>query len=382
MQRPFEQSIAVWKHAARGSDKLDAAHPRAVEAYATVGEISDAFRKSTANIGRSGQFDATVLEVRNLKTHFFTDEGIVKAVDDVSFSVAKGKTLGLVGESGCGKSVTAMSITRLISPPGRIVGGEILLNGRICSAFRTGNATGSWRADLDDFSGADDCPESRLEVGFQIAEAVLAHERVSKREAWARAVEAMKAVSIPDPEKRAKDYPHHLSGGMRQRIMIAMALVCRPALVIADEPTTALDVTIQAQILELLDSLRQQYQLSLILISHDLGVIAEVAETVAVMYAGKIVEMGPAMDVFHNPKHPYTQGLLQSVPRLGSSVEAARDRLYAIEGMVPNLLHLPAGCSFAPRCYKTNGRMHAVRNSAGARPGDSASHQEVRCIHA
>src|SRR5205814_1005663 len=169
-----------------------------------------------------------------------------------------------------------------------------------------------------------------------------------------RAVEAMKAVSIPDPEKRAKDYPHQLSGGMRQRIMIAMALVCNPALVIADEPTTALDVTIQAQILELLDSLREQYHLSLILISHDLGVIAEVADTVAVMYAGKIVEIGPAMEVFHNPKHPYTQGLLKSVPRLGSSAgnDERRGRLYAIDGMVPNLLHLPDGCSFAPRCYK------------------------------
>src|SRR5881409_948078 len=164
----------------------------------------------------------------------------------------------------------------------------------------------------------------------------------------------MRAVSIPDAENRAKDYPHRLSGGMRQRIMIAMALVCHPALIIADEPTTAIDVTIQAQILELLDSLREQYQLSLILISHDLGVIAEVAETVAVMYAGKIVEIGPAMDIFHNPKHPYTEGLLRSVPRLGSSAETAekKDRLYAIEGMVPNLLHLPGGCSFAPRCYK------------------------------
>src|SRR3989475_11029984 len=165
-----------------------------------------------------------------------------------------------------------------------------------------------------------------LNVGFQSAEAVLAHERISKREAWSRAIEAMKAVAIPDPEKRATDYPHQLSGGMRQRIMIAMALVCNPALVIADEPTTALDVTIQAQILELLDSLREKYQLSLILISHDLGVIAEVAVTVAVMYAGKIVEIGSAMDGFHNPKHPYTQGLLPSIPRLGSSVEK-KDRL-------------------------------------------------------
>jgi oligopeptide/dipeptide ABC transporter ATP-binding protein len=216
-----------------------------------------------------------------------------------------------------------------------------------------------------------------LEVGFQIAEAVLAHERVSKGEAWLRAVDAMRSVSIPDAEKRAKDYPHQLSGGMRQRIMIAMALVCNPMLVIADEPTTALDVTIQAQILELLDSLRQKYNLSLILISHDLGVIAEVAEAVAVMYAGKIVEIGPAMDVFHNPRHPYTQGLLQSVPRLGSSLQK-KDRLDVIEGMVPNLLHLPDGCSFAARCHKKT----VECTQSGIRLEAISEQHEVRCIHA
>jgi len=187
----------------------------------------------------------------------------------------------------------------------------------------------------------------------------------------------MRAVSIPDPEKRARDYPHQLSGGMRQRIMIAMALVCNSALLIADEPTTALDVTIQAQILELLESLRQKYNLSLILISHDLGVIAEVAETVAVMYAGKIVEMGPAIDIFHHPRHPYTQGLLQSVPRLGSSLQK-KDRLDVIEGMVPNLLSLPDGCSFAPRC-----RNKTVECTVSTIPLEPVSErQEVRCIHA
>jgi oligopeptide/dipeptide ABC transporter ATP-binding protein len=193
----------------------------------------------------------------------------------------------------------------------------------------------------------------------------------------------MKAVAIPDPEKRANDYPHQLSGGMRQRIMIAMALVCHPALVIADEPTTALDVTIQAQILELLDSLRQQYELSLILISHDLGVIAQVAETVAVMYAGKIVEIGPAQDVFHNPRHPYTEGLLRSVPRLGSSIErhagaGGKGRLYAIDGMVPSLLHLPNGCSFAARCYKKT--IECTQSEIPLEP--VSKDQEVRCIHA
>src|SRR6185369_4074058 len=293
-----------------------------------------------------------VLEVKNLKTYFFTEQGIVKAVDDVSFRVAKGKTLGLVGESGCGKSVTAMSIARLISPPGRIVGGEILLNGRDILALSDREIRQVRGAQISMiFQEPMTALNPVLTVGFQIAEAVLAHEKLSRREAWSRAVDAMKAVSIPDPEKRAKDFPHQLSGGMRQRIMIAMALVCNPALVIADEPTTALDVTIQAQILELLDSLREKYQLSLILISHDLGVIAEVAETVAVMYAGKIVEIGPALEVFHNPKHPYTEGLLRSVPRLGSSLQQ-KGRLYAIKGMVPNLLRMPEGCSFAPRCYK------------------------------
>jgi peptide/nickel transport system ATP-binding protein len=337
-----------------------------------------------------------VLEVRNLKTYFFTDEGIVKAVDDVSFQVPKGKTLGLVGESGCGKSVTAMSIARLISAPGRIVGGQVLLNGRDIIPLSDREIRQVRGAQISMiFQEPMTALNPVLTVGFQIAEAVLAHEKISRREAWSRAVEAMKAVSIPDPEKRAKDFPHQLSGGMRQRIMIAMALVCNPALVIADEPTTALDVTIQAQILELLDSLREKYQLSLILISHDLGVIAEVAETVAVMYAGKIVEIGPAMDVFHNPRHPYTEGLLRSVPRLGSSLEkgeaqarqgaaSGKDRLYAIEGMVPNLHRLPQGCSFAPRCYKKTVECTLAEiplEPAEGRP-DKRLSQEVRCIHA
>jgi len=320
----------------------------------------------------------SVLEVKNLKTYFFTEQGIIKAVDDVSFSVPKGATLGLVGESGCGKSVTAMSITRLVSAPGRIVGGEILLNGcdllsQLDKEMR--QVRGAQIAMI--FQEPMTALNPVFEVGFQIAEAVLAHEKVSKREAWSRAVEAMKAVSIPDPEKRAKDYPHRLSGGMRQRIMIAMALVCHPALVIADEPTTALDVTIQAQIIELLDKLREEYHLSLILISHDLGVVAEVAETVAVMYAGKIVEIGRAIDIFHNPKHPYTEGLLRSVPRLGSSVQK-KDRLEVIEGMVPDLLRLPDGCSFAPRCYK-----RTVECTLSPIPLEHVSeNHEVRCIHA
>ena len=321
---------------------------------------------------------SNILEVRNLKTSFFTGEGVVKAVDDVSFSLARGETLGLVGESGCGKSVTAMSIARLVSPPGRVVGGQVLLNGQDLLGLtepEMRRVRGSQISMV--FQEPMTALNPVLEVGFQIAEAVVAHEKVSRKEAWNRAVDSMRAVSIPDPEKRAKDYPHHLSGGMRQRIMIAMALVCRPTLLIADEPTTALDVTIQAQILELLDSLRHQYNLSMILISHDLGVIAEVAENVAVMYAGKIVEVGPVMDVFHNARHPYTQGLLQSIPKLGSSL-ARKSRLDVIEGMVPNLLHLPVGCAFAPRCGK-----RTTECSISEIPlAPVTANQEVRCIHA
>ena len=319
-----------------------------------------------------------VLEVRNLKTSFFTARGVVKAVDDVSFSLAKGETLGLVGESGCGKSVTAMSLTRLISPPGRVVGGQILFKGQDLiglSENEMRRIRGSQISMV--FQEPMTALNPVLEVGFQIAEAVVAHENVSRKQAWDRAVESMRAVSIPDAEKRAKDYPHHLSGGMRQRVMIAMALVCRPTLLIADEPTTALDVTIQAQILELLDSLRHQYNLSMILISHDLGVIAEVAENVAVMYAGKIVEIGPVMDVFHNAKHPYTQGLLHSIPKLGSSI-ARKARLDVIEGMVPNLLHLPDGCAFAPRCDRRTPEC----SISGIPLEPVTAKQEVRCIHA
>ena len=319
-----------------------------------------------------------ILEVRNLKTSFFTGRGVVKAVDDVSFSLKKGETLGLVGESGCGKSVTAMSIMRLISPPGRVVGGQILLNGQDLLGLTESEmrrVRGSKISMV--FQEPMTALNPVLEVGFQIAEAVVAHEKVSRKQAWERAVESMRAVSIPDPEKRAKEYPHQLSGGMRQRVMIAMALVCRPTLLIADEPTTALDVTIQAQILEVLASLRHQYHLSMILISHDLGVIAEVAENVAVMYAGKIVEIGPVMDVFHNAKHPYTQGLLHSIPKLGSSV-ARKTRLDAIEGMVPNLLQLPAGCAFAPRCDKRT--PECSLSEIPLEPVTAT--QEVRCIHA
>jgi peptide/nickel transport system ATP-binding protein len=264
-----------------------------------------------------------ILEVDNLQTHFSSPSGVVKAVDGISFTVEKGKTLGLVGESGCGKSVTAMSILRLVSSPGRIVGGRVLFEGRDLASMSESELRQVRGARISMvFQEPMTALNPVLTVGAQIAEAVLAHQetsRVSRGEAWARAVDAMKEVAIPDPVERARDYPHQLSGGMRQRVMIAMALVCGPALLIADEPTTALDVTIQAQILELLASLRERRNLSMMLISHDLGVIAEVAETVAVMHAGKIVEMGPVREIFHHPRHAYTRGLLSVIPRLGSS---------------------------------------------------------------
>ncbi len=320
---------------------------------------------------------ANVLEVRNLKTHFFTDEGVVKAVDGVSFSIPRGKTLGLVGESGSGKSVTALSINRLVSNPGRIVGGEVLLDGEDILKLDESRMR-YWRGGKISmiFQEPMTALNPVLTVGYQIAEAVLAHEGVSRSEAWNRAVESMDSVAIPDAARRARDYPHHLSGGMRQRVMIAMALVCNPTLLIADEPTTALDVTIQAQILDLLNSLRERFELSLLLISHDLGVIAEVADTVAVMYAGRIVEIGSSLSVFNEARHPYTEGLLDSIPRLGSSV-LEKAKLDVIEGVVPNLLHLPEGCAFAPRCYKRT--EECTRKDI---PLDSVGvGHRARCIH-
>lgn len=292
-----------------------------------------------------------LLEVRNLKTYFFTRRGIVKAVDGVSFTIERGRTLGLVGESGCGKSVTGLSILRLISPPGRIVGGQILFDG---VDLLTLDEEAMRRHRGKKIAMIFQDPMTSLNpvytVGYQIAEAILAHHDISKREAWQRAVELMRAVAIPDPEQRARNYPHELSGGMRQRIMIAMAISCHPELLIADEPTTALDVTIQAQILELLEHLRQAMNLSMLLITHDLGVVAEATDRVAVMYAGKLVEIASTRDIFHNPQHPYTIGLLRCVPRMTTDPDGQRRRLETITGSVPDLVNLPPGCPFAPRC--------------------------------
>jgi peptide/nickel transport system ATP-binding protein/oligopeptide transport system ATP-binding protein len=292
----------------------------------------------------------SLLQVRHLTTSFATRHGEVRAVDDVSFTLRQGETLSLVGESGCGKSVTALSLMRLVAPPGRIVAGEILFEGRdlLKLSEREMRAIRG-----DDIAMIFQDPLTSLNpvftVGEQIAEAIRLHRGVSKREAWNQAIEGMRDVAIPAPEVRAKSYPHEMSGGMRQRVMIAMALACDPKLLIADEPTTALDVTIQAQILDLLNELRERRNLALLLITHDLGVVAETADRVAVMYAGQIVEEAPVRELFNRPRHPYTEGLLHAVPKLGDK-SAGRKRLQTIEGVVPNLLNLPPGCRFAPRC--------------------------------
>jgi oligopeptide/dipeptide ABC transporter ATP-binding protein len=291
-----------------------------------------------------------ILEVRNLSTHFFTRAGQVKAADDISFDIKKGSTLALVGESGSGKSVTSLSIMRLVPPPGQITEGEIVFRGRDLMKLDNEQMR---RLRGREIAMIFQDPMTSLNpvytVGDQIAEAIELHQRLPRKQAWTKAVEMMKRVKIPDAERRASDYPHQLSGGMRQRVMIAMALSCNPALLIADEPTTALDVTIQAEILELLRGLREDFDLSMLLITHDLGVVAETADRVAVMYAGRIVEVASARELFHSPRHPYTEGLLRSVPRLTEEGLKLR-RLETIEGTVPNLLRLPPGCKFAPRC--------------------------------
>ena len=273
------------------------------------------------------------------------------AVEGVSFYLDRGELLGLVGESGCGKSITALSIMRLVAPPGKIVAGEILFEGR--DLLKLSNAEmRSMRG--NDVAMIFQDPMTSLNpvftVGEQIAEALRLHRKLSRKDARAAAVEAMREVSIPDPELRVNDYPHQLSGGMRQRVMIAMALACDPKVLIADEPTTALDVTIQAQILELLNNLRRTRDLAVLLITHDLGVVAEVADRVAVMYTGKIVEESPVDELFARPKHPYTEGLLRSVPKLTAKDVARKSRLQTIEGTVPRPTALPPGCHFEPRC--------------------------------
>ena len=289
-----------------------------------------------------------LLAIENLKTYFYTREGVVPAVDGVNLTIKPGGTLALVGESGCGKSVTALSIMRLIPrPPGKIVEGRIMFNGENLLE-KTESEMRAIRG--NEISMIFQEPMTALNpvfnVGRQISEALILHQGLSKGEARLKAIEMLKLVGIPSPERRVDDYPHQMSGGMRQRVMIAMALSCSPKLLIADEPTTALDVTIQAQILDLMKALQKELQTAILLITHDLGVVVESVEEVAVMYLGRIVEQAAVNELFADPRHPYTIGLLGSIPKLHED----RDRLQVIEGLVPDPLHMPRGCRFHPRC--------------------------------
>jgi len=292
-----------------------------------------------------------LLEIRGLKTHFATDDGWVHAVDGVDLYVDRGETLGVVGESGCGKTVTALTTMKLVAmPPGRIVAGEVLWQGRDIVPL---GADDMRRIRAKEIAIIFQEPMTSLNpaytVGEQIAEVLRLHEGMGRREAAARAVEMLQLVNISNPGRRVRDYPHQFSGGMRQRVMIAMALSCRPKLLIADEPTTALDVTIQAQILELLNDLKSRFGMAVMLITHAMGVVAETAQRVVVMYAGKVVEEAPVKELFANPRHPYTQGLIRSIPRIDLAA-TRKQRLEAIKGVVPSLLAPPPGCRFAPRC--------------------------------
>lgn len=289
-----------------------------------------------------------VLEVKNLKTYFYTDEGEIPAVDGVDFSLERGETLAIVGESGCGKSVTSLSILRLIAtPPGKIVDGEILYNGRDLLKLSEKEMR-SVRG--NDISMIFQEPMTSLNpvftVGKQIMESLIYHQNMTKEQARERAIEMLRLVDIPNPEKCINNYPYNLSGGMRQRVMIAMALACNPKVLIADEPTTALDVTIQAQILKLMAELQKKTETGIILITHDLGIVAQIARNVMVMYAGEAVEYADVRSIFKDPRHPYTIGLLKSIP----SIHETQDELYTIKGMVPSPKNLPKGCLFAPRC--------------------------------
>lgn len=327
----------------------------------TLGRIRDE-RKSrgTVQTGQTQSLEmdpSTLLQVEELCVQFSYEEGVVRAVDGVSFKVDRQSVLGLVGESGCGKSVTALSIMQLLPRHnGKIHSGRILYNRResgpidIARLDPTGPTMRSIRG--KEIAMIFQEPMTSLNpvysIGFQIVEAILLHQKVSKREAWDMAVEMLEKVGIPSPAQRAKEYPHQMSGGMRQRAMIAMALSCNPSLLIADEPTTALDVTIQAQILDLMMKLQEQFHMAIIMITHDLGIVCKMCDNVAVMYMGKIVERAPVRAIFKEPAHPYTVGLLNSIPRLG----ARSGRLIPIEGTVPDLTELPEGCSFRPRCPK------------------------------
>jgi oligopeptide/dipeptide ABC transporter ATP-binding protein len=322
---------------------------------------------------------APLIEVRDLRTQFTTDDGVVTAVDGVSFTIPRGKTVGLVGESGCGKSITGLSILRLVPPPGRVTGGHVLFHREgedppldLASLSPKGDQIRAIRG--NEIAMIFQEPMTSLNpvytIGEQIAEAVRLHQGIGRPRARQRAIEMLERVGIASPRQRVDEYPHQLSGGMRQRAMIAMALACQPALLIADEPTTALDVTIQAQILDLLRELQRKMGMAILIISHDLGVIAELADEVVVMYAGRVVERGPVDGIFYEPLHPYTRGLLRSIPVLGSDVKG---RLSSIPGLVPNLLALPQGCTFRPRCTDRMPRCQDEPALTEVRPGHWAS---------
>jgi oligopeptide/dipeptide ABC transporter ATP-binding protein len=318
-----------------------------------------------------------IIEIKNLRTYFKTDDGIARAVDDVSFSVYPGETLGIVGESGCGKSVTSLSMMKLIpQPPGYFAGGEILYKGR--------NVLDIPERDMREIRGNKIAmifqePMTALNpvftIGNQIEEAIIVHQGLNAKDAREKTIEMLKLVSIPSPEQRVDDYPHQLSGGMRQRIMIAMALSCDPEVLIADEPTTALDVTIQAQILGLIQKLQKELNLAVIMITHDLGVIAGICDRVIVMYAGQIVEIGSVHDIFKNPQHPYTKGLLASIPKMGKNRDT--QTLYNIKGMVPSATEFPEGCHFNPRCELVTDKCR-VENPELELVGSYSKHK-VRC---
>ncbi len=316
-----------------------------------------------------------LLEVKNLKVEFPTRAGIVKAVNDVTFSVDKGETVAIVGESGSGKSVTSLSIMRLLQAPGHVAGGSITFDGQDLLALPD--------KEMEQVRGAKISmifqePMTSLNpvyrVGDQIVEAIQLHTDLNKKEAWERAVEMLRVVGIPSPEDRVFDYPHQMSGGMRQRVMIAMALSCNPQLLIADEPTTALDVTIQAQILDLIYKLREEFHMGVMLITHDLGVVSEVADRVVVMYCGQVVEQADMMELFEKPLHPYTLGLLASIPRIEDD---DNERLTTIRGTVPNPLHLPSGCPFSDRCDRCTERCHQEMPQLKPVPG---TNRMCRCF--
>jgi peptide/nickel transport system ATP-binding protein len=316
-----------------------------------------------------------LLDIKGLTTHFFTRSGVIKAVDNLSLALQKGRVLGLVGESGCGKTVTALSILNLVPYPGKIIAGEILFDGRDLLSLSANEMRSIRGARISMiFQEPMTALNPVFTVGNQIAEVLTAHQNVTRKDALKSAVDLLRSVGIPSPEKRVNEYPHQLSGGMRQRVMIAMAIACKPSLILADEPTTALDVTIQAHILELLDTIQREMGMAMVLVTHDLGLIAERAHDVAVMYAGRIVEQAGTKELFANPQHPYTRGLMASIPNPG---EEGHKRLRTIAGTVPRLYDLPKGCTFAPRCEIKTGKCENEPELVEVKPGHL-----VRCWEA